>query len=102
MAEINFNIGLVNDEVVRGAISGDARVSDLRSEARSYFNLHYDSSPNHESDVSVKGDSLMLINVTRDVVMGTGLIDEWLDEGDEVRVVPEQFAGNKTGGGGSG
>jgi len=91
MAEIKFNIGLINDEAVSSSISSEAKVSDLRREALSYFNL------NHESDISVDGDSLMLINVTRDEVMGNGHIDKWVEEGDEVRVIPEQFAGHPPG-----
>jgi hypothetical protein len=88
MADIKFNIGLINDEAVASSISTDAKVSDLRREALSYFNLN-------ESDVSVEGDSLMLINVTREQVLGNGNIGKWVEEGDEVRVIPEQYAGIK-------
>ena len=89
MADIKFNIGLINDEAVASSISTDAQVSDLRREALSYFNL------NQDTDISVEGDSLMLINVTREEVMGNGSIGKWVEEGDEVRVIPEQYAGFK-------
>jgi hypothetical protein len=96
MAEINFSISLGNDDAIPGTISATATDADLRAEVISYFDL------NHASDVSVEADSLMLINATRGVVIGNGRIDEWIDEGDCVQAIPEQFAGCKAGGRGSG